>query len=309
MISHPRKKDSALEYSRPGRCFLYSILLHAGPGLARGGAGIIVGVGGLHDGVVGPVGLRQIHEADQLVRVAVDVALVRVAAQHVVHDDRHLSTGDGVIGTEAAVGVAADPAVGGSLSHVGVVPGAGAHIGVGTAGAGGIVGKGQCDSRKLSAGDGSIGTESTVGIAAQHTQAGQGIHGLGVPRAGGHVGEGLSDLHVLVQQQGIEHLSHLGAGHVLVGLERAVRIAAEEGVVLVGLQPAGHAGVVGAVVAATPLGVEGDGGLVHLHVAGDRLSEAQIPVPALEGVAVADGSGQILIVLGPGGALSLGGQM
>ena len=81
------------------------------PGLTVGGGGVIVGVGGLHDGVVGPVVLRQIHEADQLVRIAVNVALVRVAAQHVVDDDRHLSTGDGVVGTEAAVGVAADPAV------------------------------------------------------------------------------------------------------------------------------------------------------------------------------------------------------
>ena len=43
------------------------------PGLTIGGGGVIVGVGGLHNGVVGPVVLRQIHEADQLIRIAVNV--------------------------------------------------------------------------------------------------------------------------------------------------------------------------------------------------------------------------------------------
>lgn len=100
---------------------MWGILLHVGPLLIGEAAGVLMGVSGLHDGVVTPIAVTQIHKVYQLVLVAVDIALVRIAAQHVVHDDTHFHTGNVVAGTEGVVGIAADPAVGGSLSHIGVL--------------------------------------------------------------------------------------------------------------------------------------------------------------------------------------------
>lgn len=62
-----------------------------------------MGVGGLHDLIVGPVGLAHIRELTQFVGVTVHKVLVSHAAQHPVGDGSHLRTGDGVVGPESTI--------------------------------------------------------------------------------------------------------------------------------------------------------------------------------------------------------------
>ena len=71
---------------------------------------VVVGVGRFHDAVVCPVGVAEIAEAAQCIS-SVDERFIRHAAQHAVGDRRHFRTGDGVLRTESAVFVAADPAI------------------------------------------------------------------------------------------------------------------------------------------------------------------------------------------------------
>ena len=83
--------------------------------------------------------------------------------------------------------------------------------------------------------------EGAVRIAGEHAQGGQRLHRVSVPGAVGHIGEGDRGGHILVIQKGVEHLSHLGPGHVSVRAEGAVGIAAEVGDVVAGIQPAANA--------------------------------------------------------------------
>ena len=75
-------------------------------------------------------------------------------------------------------------------------------------------------------------------------QAGQSVHGLGVPGVGGNVVKGLGDGDILVQQQVVEHLGHLGAGHVVLRAEGPFGIAEQVLDVVVGVQQVRHAAVV-----------------------------------------------------------------
>ena len=88
------------------------------PILTAVGAVIVVGVGGLHDLVIGPVDAGHIGELIQFLRVAIHIVHIRAAAQHVVHNGGHLGAGNGGVGPETPVGIAADPAVAGRLSYI-----------------------------------------------------------------------------------------------------------------------------------------------------------------------------------------------
>ena len=220
----------------------------------------------LGDGVPGPVGLGQVAELPQLVLVPVHVALIRRAAQHVVHNDRHLGPGDGVVRPEAPVGIPADPAVGAGVGDVRIVPGVPGHVGEPRLPVDLQVGEAHRDGHELRPGDGVVRPEGPVRIALHHAQGGQRVHRLGVPRVGGHVGEGHGDGHVLVQKQGVEHLGHLGAGHAPVRPEGVVGVAGQVGVVVVGVQPAGHAGVVGIGQDPLPHGVQVGPALGHAEL-------------------------------------------
>lgn len=215
------------------------------PVLGSVGLGVVVGVGGLHDLEVAPVGPGQVGELDQVGLVVDHVVTVGRAAQHVVDDGGHLGAGNPVVGTEVPVGVAADPAVAGRLGHVGVEPVAAGHVAEVAHGVLGLIGEGQGDDAELGPGDGVVGPVVAVLVAGDHAQRGQGVHGGGVPRVGGHVGEGLGNGHVLVVQQSVEHLGHFRPGHVVVRSEGAAGIAGEVGDVVGGVQPAGHAGDAG----------------------------------------------------------------
>ncbi len=81
------------------------------PVFAAAGAVVVVGIGGLCDLVVSPVSVRHIGELFQFICVAVHIGFIRTAVQHPVDDGGHLGAGDGVVRTEAAIGVAGDPAI------------------------------------------------------------------------------------------------------------------------------------------------------------------------------------------------------
>ena len=234
----------------PWACFRKQIFpsrlpVEPGPILLALDVVVVVGVGGLHDLEVAPVGPGQVAELDQVGLMVDHVVTVGRAAQHVVDDGGHLGAGNPVVGTKVPVGVAADPAVAGRLGHVGVEPVAAGHVAEVAHGVLGLIGEGQGDDAELGPGDGVVGPEGAVGIAGDHAQRGQGIHRGGVPRVGGHVREGLGNGHVLVQQQGVEHLGHLGAGHVVLRAESAIRVAEQVLDVVLGVQQVRHAGVIG----------------------------------------------------------------
>lgn len=79
------------------------------------------------------------------------------------------------------------------------------------------------------AGNGPVWVKPAAAYAVYHTQGSQGVHRLGVPRLGGHVGEGYGKFHILVQKQGVEHLGHLRPCHAPVGAKGAVRVAGQIG--------------------------------------------------------------------------------
>ena len=181
-----------------------------------------------------------------------------------------------------------------------MVPGTGAHIVVRAIGIKRIVGKRQTNSGKLGAGDGLIRTEGTVGIAIHHAQAGQSLDRGSIPGVIGHVGEGLGDSDVLVQQEGVEHLSHLSTGHVPVSAEGAVGITGEVSVVLVSLQPVGHAAVVGTGLVLLPLGIEIirraiDAEGIARHIA--LTAAVRLSIPAYKDISVPLGQAAHILIL------------
>ena len=135
-----------------------------------------MGVGGLHDIIVGPVGLGHVRELAQLVHVVIHVVLVRCAAQHSVDDGGHFGPSDGVVGTEGAVLVTGDPAVLDGADHLLVEPIICAHISEDILAAGVQVGKAHGDHSELCAGNGAIRGKLIVTDALSNADGGQGIH-------------------------------------------------------------------------------------------------------------------------------------
>ena len=84
-------------------------------------------------------------------------------------------------------------------------------------------------------------------------------------------------------------------------MDIAVAVALNVGKVILIVQHAGSFG-------GRPTGVQGYHSFVDLHIIGHLVGETGIVIPALETVAAADGSRQILIILDPAAGLGLGGN-
>ncbi|CAN3987909.1 Mn-containing catalase (includes spore coat protein CotJC), partial [Dysosmobacter welbionis] len=74
------------------------------------------------------------------------------------------------------------------------------------------------------------------------------------------------DGHILIEQEVIEHLRHLGAGHVIVRPKPPAAITAEIGTVVLGVQPARYAGVVRVCHTAVLLGKDRLDGVLFTHI-------------------------------------------
>ena len=140
------------------------------PILTAVGAVIVVGVGGLHDLVIGPVDAGHIGELIQFLRVAIHIVHIRAAAQHVVHNGGHLGAGNGGVGPETPVGIAADPAVAGRLSYIGIEPVVEGHVGEIAPGVLRLIGEGQSDDAELRPGNGIVGVVVSIRAAGYHAQ-------------------------------------------------------------------------------------------------------------------------------------------
>src|SRR5699024_3054229 len=150
-----------------------------GDGGAVGEAGEIAGGGGVQLGILG------------------------VAVQN----GGKLLTGDAVVGTEAAVTVAAHDAVGGGPGHPVGEPLTGGHVSEGSAGGNVLTAEAEEDGDQHTPGEGHGGGEGGAAGAGHETLAADKGHALRRPVVGGHVGEaGLGLLALAAQVLGGEGL-------------------------------------------------------------------------------------------------------
>ena len=173
---------------------------------------------------------------DELLLVPVGGEAVPGAAQGHVHHLGGLGPGHVVVRAEGAVPVAVGPAVGHGGADVPVPPVAGGHVVKGDGPAAGSSHAHAEDLQKLHPGDGGVGLEGAVPIAAHNVLLGQGVHRGVVPLAAFHVGKGGGGHRGLGGQQLVDHLGGLGPGHHVVRPEGAVAIAVHVGGVASGDQ-------------------------------------------------------------------------
>lgn len=241
-------------------------------------------IGGFHDVIVGPIAVGQILEVHHVVSVRIHEALVRAAAQHVVHDGSNTGAGDGGVRTEGAVIIAIDPAVLDGADDGLIVPVALLNVREDVLAAVVQLTEAHGDHSELRTGHSLVGLEGPVRVADDDAQTGQRADRGRVPVAVLHIRVLDVGGNLLVQQQVVEHLGHLGAGHVPVGAEGAVGVAVQESDVILRVQPARDAGILGIRHGEAPLRIDG-----HIAGQGDRGhsgGQAAVGAPALEGVAI-----------------------
>ena len=172
-------------------------------------------VGGLGDMFIGPVTAGHVHK---LRGNSVGGKAGAGALQGFVQNGCHLAALDALVRPEGAVGKAADPILGHGLVDKALGPVAG-HVGKARAAGGEAVKALAHGGDELRPGDGVVGPEGAIFIAAEDVQLHQGVHRGGVPGAGADVGEAAACHRRVRGQQVVEHLGHLGAGHGPVGIE------------------------------------------------------------------------------------------
>ena len=106
------------------------------------------------------------------------------------------------------------------------------------------IGKAHRDRREFCARDRRIRTEGAVLIASDHIQTCQHIHSICVPCIFCDIAEAGGDRYILIQQQVREHRRHFGARHAAVWPKAAIRIAVQEDLMVLGVQPICHTRVV-----------------------------------------------------------------
>lgn len=204
------------------------------------GRGALVGVAvrRLLNGDVEPVTALAVGEG-QHHTLGQQVILLRGHTLEYAVDHRHgLGAGDALVGTEATVGVALDPAIACRELDIGLSPVTGdvaeavsRLVQLGEQGD---------DLGHLGAGDGGVRAEHAVGITADDTGVAQGGDGVVVPVAALDVGVRVRGRPILltglVGQQTEEDGAGLSAGDVAARLHRAVGITHDVSIVIRSIQ-------------------------------------------------------------------------
>ena len=194
------------------------------------GRGALVGVAvrRLLNGDVEPVTALAVGEG-QHHTLGQQVILLRGHTLEYAVDHRHgLGAGDALVGTEATVGVALDPAIACRELDIGLSP------------VTGDVAEAVSRLVQLGAGDGGVRAERAVGITADDTGVAQGGDGVVVPVAALDVGVRVRGRPILltglVGQQTEEDGAGLSAGDVAARLHRAVGITHDVSIVIRSIQ-------------------------------------------------------------------------
>ena len=249
-------------------------------------------VGSLFDVEIVPGGGGYIGEGGV---VAGEVGgVLRGTVQHAVEDSDGLRTGDVAVGRVGGA-VAVDPA-----ELIGSVNVAGSPVAVGIredgarAGVVGAVAAGD-HGRDLRTGDGIVRAEVAVSAAVDDAELRHGGHSGVVPGRGRNVLEGIIGGGIRlaggIRQETIEDRRGLGTGDGVGGLEGAVGIALDVGVVVGAVEHVGNIGLVAGPHGGEVVGAAGLG-----------------QIPAVEGVAGTGGVGQRVVAVDVEGLLGREGR-
>ena len=195
-----------------------------------------MGVGGLLDLLVVPSSLRVVRPGDHVIQQVVGVGM---ALDGAVDHGHCLGTGNVLLGSEGAVLIPIHDAGVGGLVDVILGP---VTLNVREevfAIIGGLEEAGR-NGGKLGTGDVPVGLKGAVLVAVQHPGVGEGGDGIVEPVVGAHVavGVGLAPILIpaLVGEEAEEDGGHFGTGDVALGLDAAVLVAHDVGIVVLGVQ-------------------------------------------------------------------------